>query len=765
MRKNFIPLLPLTHRIFVRTDGCRQRGIATVLIMLLIGMSLSAAVLGTAYYIRSTQDQGMSAHAQAQAQINAWTATEIVRMYLQQLQTDGKLTGFLAQTMPIALSLTGDGGASDGATGLMSARVTAADTTASTVTVEVTGVSARGTKAEASSKMQEIYSTGTGGASSQQCVASPKASAFFKGDVSITGGTTSVTNGTNYSGIAVEGNLTIQNASSAIISGCVKGDINLSGGGIDPNATLNSEGTITIISMATPTNATLWAKTINIGNTGSGSYNALKAGAYSASVGSAGVTIGNTNIGGKLIPTTAGTTIPWTTGSVIPFGTGSITITLTDGTKFLLDLSKTTISSTTGVVTNTSSATRLSGNGSLPDALTFTALSIYGGGIDIYTQTVGQMWGNKLNVKGYGGTYTNVLSNDEFQIVTGTVTNLVGGSNLWATNGGCSSPTNCSNFPSVTKGNIAGSLYYGSGKSSGATLSNLAVNQVNTSPGLPGIPYCDTRADSVSADAYKSQANYVFEFVNGLPQLTIQNVERTVITSGIPVVTRLDGIYSLRTPTVGQVVLSSLMTCGYGNNQGCLQPGSAWTFTGVQKFPPGVVWFDSAVTIDGTTVNLLNSFIGKGNITLTSAGHLNLTAPNFSTPALICDGSTYPTNLCNKTTTPSTFVTWKDSNGVSYTGLPIANTAVLTEGGLTSSGWTVNGNVILGGQVATSGATTNINGSISVGVNSPSSTTITSGGLRISTSQLSTSQGYLPSSSCTSPSTPSAVKLLSGRYI
>lgn len=759
MRKSFIPLLPLTRRIFGRTDGCRQSGIATVLIMLLIGMSLSAAVLGTAYYIRSTQDQGMAAHAQAQAQIKAWTATEIVRMYLQQLKTDGKLTAFLAQTMPIALSLTGDGGTSDGATGLMSARVTAADTTASTVTVEITGVSARGTKAEASSKMQEIYSTGTGGASSQQCVASPKASAFFKGDVSITGGTTSVTNGTTYSGIAVEGNLTIQNASSAIISGCVKGNINLSGGGIDANATLTSEGAITIISMATPTNATLWAKTINIGNTGSGSYNALKAGAYSASVGSAGVTIGNTNIGGNLIPTTAGTTIPWTTGSVIPLGTGSIIITLTDGTKFLLDLSKTTISSTTGVVTNTSSATRLNGNGSLPDTLTFTALSIYGGGIDIYTQTVGQMWGNKLNVQGYGGTYSNVLSNDEFKIVTGTVTNLVGGGNLWATNGGCSSPTNCYNFPTITNGNIAGSLYYGSGKSSGATLNNLAVNQVNTSPGLPGIPYCDTRADTVSADAYKSQANYVFEFVNGLPQLTIQNVKNAAGLS-------LAGIYSLRTPTVAQQsVLNTLMTCGYSNNPGCLQTGAAWLFSGVQKFPPGVVWFDSAVTIDGTTVNLLNSFIGKGDITLTSAGHLNLTAPNFSTPALICDGSTYPTNLCNKTTTPSTFVTWNDSNGVSRTGLPIANMAVLTEGGLTSSGWTINGNVVLGGQVATSGATTNINGSVSVGVNSLSSTTITSGGLKISTTQLNASQVYLPSSSCTSTSTPSTVKILSSRYI
>ena len=382
MRTNFTSLRPLRHRIFERTGGCTQRGIATVLIMLLIGMSLSVAVLGTAYYIRSTQDQGMSAHAQAQAQTKAWTATELVKMYLQQLQTDGKLTSFLAQTMPIALNFTGDGSANDGATGLMSARITAADSTASTVTVEVTGVSAPGTKAEASSKIQEIYSTGAAGASSQ-CVAQPKASALFKGDVSITGSTTSVTNGTTYSGIAVQGNLTIQNAASAIISGCVKGDITLGGGGIDANATLSSEGTITINSMAPPTNATLWAKNITIGNSGSGSYNALKAGAYSASVGSAGATIGNTAVGGQLIATTAGTTIPWTTGTVVPLSTGSIVITLTDGTQFLLDMSKATISPSTGVVTNTSSATRLSGSGNLPNTLTFTSLSIYGGAINI----------------------------------------------------------------------------------------------------------------------------------------------------------------------------------------------------------------------------------------------------------------------------------------------------------------------------------------------------------------------------------------------
>lgn len=759
MRPTFSRLTARPELCSADATGHKQRGIATVLIMLLVGMSLSVTVLSTAYYIRSTQDQGIAVHAQAQAQMKAWTAAEIVRVYLQQLQAANKLTNFLAQTVPITLSFTGDG-----ATGLMSGRITAIDTAASTVSAEITGITAPGSKAEASSTLQVIYgTTGTTSTQPQQCTAQPKASAVFKGPVTITGGTTSVTSAVGYSDIAVDGSLTISNASEAIISGCAKGNISLSGGGIDSNAVLSSEGTITITSMATPVNATLWAKTITVNQFG-GSYNALKAGAYSASVLSAGSVIGATQIGGKLISSTAGTTIPWTTGTIIPWGNGSVIITTTDGSTFLLDLSKASISinQSTGVVTGTSSATRLSGSANLPDSLTFTALSIYGGDLSIQNLTAAQLWGHSVLVQGGSGTYTNVLSNGNFTSNTGTITSLIGGGDLWAKNGGCSSSTNCWNFPTIKTGGagaIAGKLYYSSLKTLGTTFAGLAVNQVNTSPGLPGVPFCDTRTAAVDANAYKAQANYVFEFVNGVPQLTVKNVSRSSGGASIA------GVYSLRSPSSAQTLLTELMTCNYGNNKGCLQSGTTWTFAGVQKFPPGVVWFDGDVTIDGTTVNLLASLIGKGTLNLTGSGHQGLIAPNFSTPALICDGTFYPTNLCDKSTSTSAFVTWTDSDAVVRTGLPIANMAILTEGGLSSSGWTIRGNVTLGQQLGTAGATTQIYGNITVGANVSSTTSITSGGLKVTTTQLTDSQKYLPGSNCAStPTTAASVNLLWSKY-
>ena len=104
------------------------RGIATVLILLLVGLSLSAAVFGTAHYIRSQQQQDVAAHAQTQAQMKAWTGAELVRQYLQQLQDSGQLAALYAKAPPFYLTLSGDG-----VTSAVLARVMASDSTARTV--------------------------------------------------------------------------------------------------------------------------------------------------------------------------------------------------------------------------------------------------------------------------------------------------------------------------------------------------------------------------------------------------------------------------------------------------------------------------------------------------------------------------------------------------------------------------------------------------------------------------------------------------------
>ncbi|MCV2368901.1 FapA family protein [Roseateles oligotrophus] len=63
----------------------RQRGISSVLFMLLSGMSLGAMVFGAIYYVRGLQAQSVTVHALTQAQLKAWSGAEAVRQHLYQL--------------------------------------------------------------------------------------------------------------------------------------------------------------------------------------------------------------------------------------------------------------------------------------------------------------------------------------------------------------------------------------------------------------------------------------------------------------------------------------------------------------------------------------------------------------------------------------------------------------------------------------------------------------------------------------------------------
>ncbi|MBT9492329.1 MAG: hypothetical protein IV107_08235 [Paucibacter sp.] len=62
-----------------------QRGISSVLFMLLSGLSLGAMVFGAIYYVRGLQSQSVTVHAQTQAQLKAWSGAEAVRQHLYQL--------------------------------------------------------------------------------------------------------------------------------------------------------------------------------------------------------------------------------------------------------------------------------------------------------------------------------------------------------------------------------------------------------------------------------------------------------------------------------------------------------------------------------------------------------------------------------------------------------------------------------------------------------------------------------------------------------
>ena len=774
-----------------------QRGIATVLILLLVGLSLSAAVFGTAHYIRSQQQQDVAAHAQTQAQMKAWTGAELVRQYLQQLQDSGQLAALYAKAPPFDLTLSGDG-----VTNAVLARITASDSTAKTVTARITGVTAPDSSAEARAVVEVVYAVGAGsGTAPGQCGTPIRSSTVLRGDVSITGGTTSFTSGENYTDVAIDGSLTIQSASEAIISGCTKGDITLSGGGIDANATLSSQnGTIRINSMAQPTNATLWARAISIGNTGSANYNALKAGAYQANVKTTGdVIVGTAYAGGRLLSATAGPSVPWRTGTVEPLSTGRLLVTLGDGGEYLVDMAKVAIDSATGAVSNARAAAQkvnASGSAELPDSFTLHATDVAGGGIDLYTLSVqAETWGYHIAMKGWGGTYNKVWPAGHFETINPTITDLLGGGDLWATKAG-GYPGNCYSCPAFgTGGPIAGRFYYGSGKTLLSPPPNGLSSVAGTSPGLPGAPFCDTRTDTFDAAAFRSQANYIFDFdSDGKPRLTIQNVklrpgggasEVSIDKANIDLKT-VDPVSGTKPEDMKLRLIQGKKFLGCSNqapeNQysdalACLRsatPQSGWNLSGITKFPPGIALFIGPVTIDGVAGSqgaLYNTILATGDVTLTGSGHGPLIAPNFASPVdKMCGGDFYPSNLCESASELKTYkYQGPDGTAKTITGMPLANIAIGTNASLAGNSWDGNngiqGHVIVGKGFTTSGATISIKGTITVGVNEPGNTTLQQGGFQIDTTNMSLDQQYMPVPGGGSAAAPGGVRLKWSRYL
>lgn len=782
-----------------RAARTRQRGIATVLIVLLTGLGLTAGVLGTVSYVRDLQEQDRTAHAQTQAQMKAWTGAEVVQQYLGQL--DGTaLAALLDQTasrqQPLELQMQGTG-----VEGVIAARIVGIDKDAGTITARITGVGAPGTRAEARSVLEVVYGAEAG--SEPQPPAMPRASAVFRGDLSITGGTTSFSNNEGASGyqkIAVDGKLTIASASQAKISGCAKGDINMSGGGIDDNAVLSSQnGTITIGSISMPKKASLWGRAISIGNSGSGSFYFLRAGAYQSNIMVGNVIAGTAQVGGDLIKETVGTMLPWVTGTVIPHTTEQL-FTLADGGEYLVDLSKATIDAGTGQVTLTDVAQAVEkvngqGESEFPSSFKLVSTAISGGAIDLYNLEVDEVWGYHITMSGYGGNYKRVLPAGDFKAVTASIQELRGGGFLWATAGGCSSPSNCWNFPSITGTSaIAEKIYYGSNKTAlSGSLGMLAAGQKNTSPGLPGVPFCDTRVHAFDATAYRSQANYIFDFdSDGKPRLTIQNVklrpgggasEVSIDKANIDLKT-VDPVSGTKPGDMKLRLIQGKKFLGCSNqapdNQyadalACLRsatPQSGWNLSGITKFPPGIALFIGPVTIDGVADSqdaLYNTILATGDVTLTSNDHGPLIAPNFASPVeKLCGGDFYPSNLCKSSTE---LQTWDDPSDTTkkITGLPLANIAIGTNANLAGNSWDgdngIQGHVIVGKGFTTSGATISIKGTITVGVNEPGNTTLQQGGFQIDTTSMTKDQQYMPVPGGGSAAAPGGVRLKWSRYL
>ncbi|HEY7773328.1 MAG TPA: hypothetical protein VIC26_09100 [Marinagarivorans sp.] len=82
-----------------------QSGMATILIILIVGISMMALSMGVVHNVKSTQHKHIAAHATAHVQPLAWTGVEVFRSYLEALSED-ELKALAPSNQAITINLS-----------------------------------------------------------------------------------------------------------------------------------------------------------------------------------------------------------------------------------------------------------------------------------------------------------------------------------------------------------------------------------------------------------------------------------------------------------------------------------------------------------------------------------------------------------------------------------------------------------------------------------------------------------------------------------
>ena len=185
----------------------RQRGVAALLVILLLGVAVGAAVMLTARSLNSLQEQALSVHATAPAQATAWRGVEVVRRWLDEVDATA-LESWADSGAEVPLTFTGsDLG--------ITARLTRVekDGAGYRVTAESSGVAAAGGSAQTRATVEVVYQVqGEPGSTPSGSPAPAHLAAVniyrdlhMTGGINVTGGEGAVFN--------VDGNVSLNNAS------------------------------------------------------------------------------------------------------------------------------------------------------------------------------------------------------------------------------------------------------------------------------------------------------------------------------------------------------------------------------------------------------------------------------------------------------------------------------------------------------------------------------------------------------------------------
>lgn len=228
-------------------------------------------------------------------------------------------------------------------------------------------------------------------------------------------------------------------------------------------------------------------------------------------------------------------------------------------------------------------------------------------------------------------------------------------------------------------------------------------------------PLTAIAADTVKVDAYeyKDASNYLFEYVNGKRQVTVQNING--LTTGVYYLGNypqqngrgyndflcksVDSSNNCTSPATPDSTTRTLCQ-GQSTYNGCITySNGTWTVSG-KNLAPGALWFKGNLQMSNG--EYYNSVVATGNIT-TSGAHV-LYAVNYAGYQVICNNKflknsttdfagMYPTNFCNV-------------SGAKLISNSLGNVGYLA-GSFTNS--------VFSGGVITLGASSNVYGSIVAG--------------------------------------------------
>lgn len=670
----------------------KQQGVATLLLILLMGLGLTVTALGVMHSVRSVQDRQLSVNASTQTQLRAWNGVEIIRRYLETLSSSA--LDELKPQKDLIISIGSD-------TETIKARIYSNHYEATdgyTIAVNITAKSST----LAATSIQAVY------------LIKPS------GSTGSTGGTT--TTPTTNNAINIYQNLTMT------------GGLSYSGG-TSGNVAFNVEGVVTLTN-ASVTGINLIRATDNISVNSSiaidelysnksiylsGSATVLKASALDSinisSGGTQGALYANRNIN-----ITNGTTTTANALGFITASSGGAHGTFTAGETIGLTNGSIATANAVGTITTSGS----SGTSGTFNSQTYVNASrpvriINSNGAVQYSSYENSSINAVGSVEINGSATVTVNTKDSITVRSGSLSNLRAEKNL-----------SFYGWGSAT-GVIGGSLtkqYTNNNNVNITTNPNLSVNltpvSVNLMSELQPFTMDPPRVDAYE---YKDSANYIFEYENGAIKVTTKNISN--IEDGSYKIGKIKIAYNDRWGYLCKTLNSSgycatecaTITAGSCSNTAniykicrgtwdggeCIRYSAGkWVLEGSTSdnesaVAPGILWF--AGNIDLTSGFFRNTIIATGNIT-TSGSHKTW-ATNYGGYSVNCPNSLYPsiypTNLCDRTA--QTLVANSLGNIALLAGGYVGSTF---SGGIIKLGASTEifGSIVAGDQFSTSGNTT-----------------------------------------------------------